>query len=263
MIVSICGCGKMAKALFSDTADFFKEDRVYTYTPSMTRAKELAKELGGQSVENLEELPTSDILFIACKPQQFDELSNQLKNLNKDSLVVSLMAGVSVAEIKGKLNIQKVVRIMPNTPSQVKEGVTLLYSNENGDTVQKVESLLERVGMVYRVSSEDELDYLTGFCGSGPAYVFEVVRIFTEKMGEKNIESKIGKQLMAQTFLGAAKLLLESDASPLELRDNVTSKKGVTFEALKIFQKRDLQGIINEAMDKAYERAKEISKESN
>ncbi len=263
MKIAVLGCGKMAQALFLGAKELLKNDEVFTYTPSHTRALELAKAVGGTNVQELSKLPLCDVIFIACKPQQFNDLAESLGNQYKDSLMVSLMAGVKVASIIKKLGSPKVIRTMANTPSLIGEGVTLWMESGELDTQikQKVLDIFSSVSFLYEVKSDDEIDFLTSFSGSGPAYVFEWARIFIEKMKTRNISEIEAKKIIGHTFLGASKLLLESSEDAETLRKNVTSPQGVTYEALKVFENRGMQDIIGQAMDNAYSRAVELSKE--
>jgi len=262
MKIAILGCGKMAQALFVGAADTIKTDEVFTFTPSYNRAADLAQKIGATAIRNSDDIPACDLYFIACKPQQFPELCKSI-SLGPECLVVSLMAGVSLEKISNDLSVSQVVRTMPNTPSQIGEGVTLWCKSENVEQqkLDKTMQLLSSTSFTYEAKDDDEIDFLTGFSGSGPAYVFEWARIMIEKMEQRNINPLMAKKIIAHTFLGASKLLLDSVEGAQELRNNVTSPNGVTYEALKVFENRSMQDIINEAMDKAYERAQDLSKE--
>ncbi|MDH5581836.1 MAG: pyrroline-5-carboxylate reductase [Bdellovibrionales bacterium] len=262
MKIAILGCGNMARAFFSGAKDVLRQDQIFTYTPSFTRADELAKIINAMAIKSIDDLPVCDLVFIACKPQQFPDLSKKL-SLNSKSVVISLMAGVTMEVISNALSTTQIIRTMPNTPSQVGEGVTLWCKSENieKEKLEKTMEILSSVSYTHQVAGDDEIDFLTGFTGSGPAYIFEWARIMIEKMSDKNIDASKAKKIIGHTFLGASKLLLDSQETAKELRNNVTSPKGVTYEALKVFEKRSMQDIINEALDKAYERALELSKE--
>jgi pyrroline-5-carboxylate reductase len=247
------GAGNMAQALIPPLAVDFK---VKAYTPTKTRAKELARLTNGDVLESLDSLD-ADVYFVCCKPQQFDELASQLKNkLSRDALVVSLLAGTTLKTIKEKLNHQKVLRLMPNTPSQFGHGVTLFYSDQQyTDFIE----LLKKSNLMVEMNSEDQLDRVTAITGSGPAYLFEFGRIFYNALLEMEIDAHAAKEMVAELFLGSATMMKEREQDFETLREQVTSKGGVTYEALKVFKEAGLSDITNKALKANYLRSQELS----
>ena len=107
--------------------------------------------------------------------------------------------------------------------------------------------------------SDDWIDRITPYSGSGPAYIFEVARIMCKELEDLGLDVVSAEKMVAHTIYGSAKMLVESNDSPKALRDNVTSKKGVTYEALQVFKDSDFPGIFKKALKAAYARAKELS----
>lgn len=262
MKIAVLGCGNMASALV-EGMNKSSSIKTVCYTPSNTRAVELSEKTGGESVLNISELPECDIYMIACKPQQFDELADKLaKCVKADSLIMSILAGTTTTYISKRLNTSKVIRVMPNTPSLVGEGVNALYFTDDVNKKMKNEviNLFDSFSNVFVFEKEDEIDLITGFSGSGPAYIFEFARIMIEKMTSYGIDPNSASKMIKHTFLGASKLMVESDDSPEALRNKVTSKEGVTYEALKVFEDNNINKIFSDALDAAYKRSKELAR---
>lgn len=248
------GAGNMAQALIPPLAKFYK---IYSYTPTGTRAKILASLTDGEVIEDFSNL-SADVYFISCKPQQFSELSEKLKGkLNKEALVVSLLAGTTLKTLKDKLDHDHVLRLMPNTPSQFGHGVTLYFSDES---FEEFITQMKSSNLMVQMTSEDQLDKVTAVTGSGPAYIFEFGRILFESLVEMDISKSDAKKMVAELFLGSSTMMTKREDDFESLREQVTSKGGVTYEALKVFQQAGLSDMIKSALKANYDRSQELSK---
>lgn len=258
----VLGCGNMAQALVKGIYRQNPELRIFTYTPSHTRAIELAQVVSGTVVENLNEFPQADLVLIACKPQQFSDLADKLKaKLNKNSVVLSILAGIRSSVLKEKLQHSQIVRIMPNTPVLVNSGVNAFYfpSEDLNFSKHKIMQLFAACAKNFDFDDESKIDIVTPYSGSGPAYFFEIARIMIDDLVSKGFERNQATEIINHTILGAGKLLTESDESPEVLRNNVTSKKGVTFEALESFKENHLESIFQQALERALKRTNELA----
>ena len=151
-----------------------------------------------------------------------------------------------------------------NTPMMVKQGATTLcLENVSADNGADVSKLFSAISKVYMLKNEHELDMVTAVNGSGPAYIFEWSRIMSEYLIDKGLTQELAEDIVKQTFLGSSHLMTQASESLEELRNNVTSKKGVTYEALEIFKQADLTKITHSALDRAYERGQEILRDYN
>ena len=259
MRIGFFGCGNMGQALafgFKNSKSQLIEQ--YFYTPSKTKAQELAIKTGGHFVENVNDMPTDlDWYVLAFKPQSLNEFSFQF---NESAKILSVLAGTGIDTLEKKFKISKVARLMPNTPSQLGMGANLFYSPFEAS---EMTGLLESLGKLFIMSSEKELDAITAFSGSGPALIFEFARIFEKHLNAMSGGNLQAKEIIAQTFLGSAKLLENSISSGVTfetLREQVTSKKGVTYEALQILEKNDLDNILGGAFTAAHKRTLELKK---
>ena len=209
-------------------------------------------------------LPKADIVFIAVKPYHCEDLFENIKPyVNNQQVYVSLMAGVNIAKIKSLLNIDKVVRTMPNLPAKVGKGVTSFTASEAVSRVEllMVRNLLDTTGESIHVKNEDFIDKSTGISGSGPAYIFYFMQSMLEaakKMGFSDNDSKV---LVSNTFEGAVKLFNDSDLSPETWMDRVASKGGTTRAALDSMDDNNVKELIKDAAYAAFNRAVELGEQ--
>lgn len=248
----------MGKALVLGMKTRFPDAEFYLYTPTEIKARELAELVHGQFVKNLSDMPKSlDWYLLAFKPQSLADFHFEF---HPESKVISVLAGVGTAKLSGKFGVSKMARLMPNTPSSIGEGANLYFLGQaflKSEEASFVE-LLGAAGQLFKMQSESDLDLTTAFSGSGPALVFEVARIFESELARMTEGRVPAKDIVAQTFFGSAGLM-KSEKSFEELRLQVTSKKGVTFEALEVLKNEDLQGLFRQAFEAAYKRTLELS----
>lgn len=253
----------MGRALVTAMKACHPQADFYLYTPSQTRAFELAQKINGNVVTKVDEMPRDlSWYLLAFKPQSLADFDFDFA---PDSKVVSVLAGVKSSLLMSKFNLSKVARLMPNTPSAIGLGANLLYLNEFFDLVEQneLESLLSSTGTLFKMKSEADLDIATAFSGSGPALIFELARIFEMELNRMTEGRLPSKEIISRTFLGSATLMSveqNMNVSFEELREQVTSKKGVTYEALEVLKDSGLQDIFKKAFEAAYKRTLELSK---
>lgn len=258
MRLGFFGCGNMGSAIAFGLKAKYPQVEQYFFTPSKSSAEKVASAVDGVYVENIIDMPTDlDWYILAFKPQSLNEFSFKF---SADARVMSLLAGTSIESLENKFKIKKVARLMPNTPSSIGEGANLLYSSfEIGD----MQNMLSSLGKVYLLSTEEELDAITAFSASGPALLFEYARIFETHLKIVTKDEVVAREIITQTFLGSAKLMERAILKGLSfevLREQVTSKKGVTYEALQVLEKNELEKIMGEAFHAAHARALELKR---
>lgn len=265
-MIGVIGCGNMASAIVKGIHSKFKGVKFLTYTPSFTRAEALASDVRGQAVRTLKELNDCHTLLIACKPQQFNDLAQNLKNevdLN-GKLIISVMAAISTDTISQKLGTDIICRVMPNTPALVGQGVSLLFYSDKVNDNQKasVEAYFSSCSKVHELESEELFDKVTVVTGSGPAYVFYFAKTMVDSLISWGIEETEARKMVTQLFNGSVQLMQDREDKGLgELIDEVTSKKGVTIEAINCFKNEGLEAITHRALNAAYKRSLEIKAE--
>ena len=200
-----------------------------------------------------------EIIILAVKPQLLKTVCQQLdRSKMNNSLFISIAAGVRSTDINRWLNNnQAIVRCMPNTPALLQCGATGLFANElvSDKQKQQAEKIMQAVGITIWVDSEDQLNAVTAVSGSGPAYFFLMMEAM-QQAGEKlGLTAEVTQQLVLQTALGAARMATESDSSPAELRQKVTSKGGTTEQAILSFQSANYQQIVLDALSAANNRS--------
>ena len=199
---------------------------------------------------------SADIVFLAVKPQDFASISIML---NKDALLCSIMAGVSIDSLC-HFGTDKIVRMMPNTPAQAGVGFTVWIATDAVVPSDKtlIEKILSCMGKHLYVEQEDDINKATAISGSGPAYFFLMVLELARAAEELGFEHGVAVSMAVQTIKGASTLL--DDTSNLdELINKVASKGGTTEAALKVFKDSSIDQIWRGAIQTAYKRAKELS----
>lgn len=265
-MIGVIGCGNMASAIVKGINKMYPDTKFITYTPSYTRAENLALAVNGKAVKTLEELKSVDKLIIACKPQQFNELSRdlvesfELSNIH----IISIMAAISVETIKNKLKAKHITRIMPNTPVEFGLGISLFFHSNDTTESEKdyIEKLFSATSSCYRMDTEDMFDKVTVVSGSGPAYIFYITQLLSENLLNFGLDEKNSTKMAIELLNGSVKLMENrGDDSLSNLVDKVTSKKGVTIEAMESFKEHGLASIFNNALLNAYKRSQEITLE--
>ncbi len=250
----------MGEAIISGIA---KDNRVFVCEKDVKRGQFLKKKfkISLGSVEEV--LKKSEIIVLAVKPQDFDELLMVVKNnISKSKLVVSIAAGITTEYIEKRLGDQiKVVRTMPNLPAQVGSGMTALTKGRWAKDLdlKKAQKIFDSIGETV-VISEDLIDAVTAISGSGPAYVFLFIENMEKIAASFGLTKEMSRKLVLQTFQGSLKLLKDRNEEASDLKVKVTSKGGTTQAALEVFEKNNLAGIFTHALQAAKRRAGELSK---
>ncbi len=221
-----------------------------TYTISVTESNRDAAARG-------------DIIVLAIKPQNLPEVMPELSGRIKPAqLVLSIIAGARIATLCKGLGHRRIVRVMPNTPAQVGEGISVWTATPEVTETQKEQarSILSTMGREIFVADEGYLDMATAISGSGPAYFFLFVEYLIEAAVRLGFAEDTAQELVLQTMLGSGQLLKKSGKSPAELRRMVTSPGGTTAAALQQFESGKLSELVYQAVDAAHRRAKELGK---
>ncbi len=257
--IGIFGCGNMGEALAFGFRSHSPDLKLFLFNPTIKKAEILASKVQGELVPSIELMPLDcDWYILAFKPQTLKDFHF---NFKANSQVLSLLAGVGIKALEKKFQQTRLARLMPNTPSKLGLGANLFYSPF--DSSQFID-YLECLGKVFVISSEDQLDKLTGISGSGPALIFEFAKGFFDNAILSGLDQKTSLELINQTFLGSVKLMENAQKEGIslaQLRDQVVSKKGVTYEALQTLEAHKFQDILTQAFNSAHARTIELKKE--
>jgi len=209
----------------------------------------------------------ADVIVLAVKPQVLKAVALSVAALvqQQESLVVSIAAGISLSSLKRWLGTDtSIVRCMPNTPALVLTGATALCANEKVTAGQRTlaENILRSVGITLWVKDENDLDAVTAVSGSGPAYYFLLMEAMEKAAVELGLNEATARLLVQQTALGSAKIALESEETPEQLRKRVTSPGGTTQQAIETFQQGGFTELVSKALHAARDRSIEMSKQT-
>ncbi|MFM8965105.1 MAG: pyrroline-5-carboxylate reductase [Actinomycetota bacterium] len=257
--VAIVGAGVMGEAMIHALHRIGLQNSEITIKEK--REEREAELIARYGVSN-DELPRSQAILLAVKPQDLEKTLSEIgPELSDGTLVVSLLAGIKSARIENILGARaRVVRVMPNTPLLMGEGMSAISGGKSatGEDVAWVETLLSKSGATL-VVDEELMDAVTATSGSGPAYFFGFVEAMIEGAKKLGLKEDDAKLLVSRTLLGAAKMVSESGKDAKTLRENVTSPNGTTAAALAVFDSSKWHEIVFEAMKAARIRSQELS----
>lgn len=202
----------------------------------------------------------NEIVILAVKPCDSPTLLADLKPHLNGQLVLSVMAGVSLQTLQEGLGTDLIIRVMPNMPALIGEGISGWVAGFSVSDEQKalVREVLSSFGDEIEVENEDQIDMVTALSGCGPAYIFYFLQSLIEGGQKLGLNKEISRKLALKTFIGALKLAESSDDDLEILINKVASKGGTTEAALKVFEEKAVRDVVVEAMRKAYERSKEL-----
>ncbi|WP_408955965.1 pyrroline-5-carboxylate reductase [Natroniella sp. ANB-PHB2] len=265
--IGFIGAGAMAEALITGIleAELVSAEQIYISDLKEERLEELKREYGVRLVSNNNELVSDvDYIILAVKPKVIGKVLNSLDvEIKEGQKVFSIAAGIKVEEVEYHLkNEVPVIRLMPNTPALIGEGVTAYALGKAASVAdgELVERLFSGIGIVIGVE-EELMDAVTGLSGSGPAYVYLFIEAFTDAGVNVGLAREDANALALQTIIGAAKMVLELEKHPAQLKDMVTSPGGTTIAALRQLEKAGFRSAIYEAVATARDKAEELRKE--
>lgn len=265
MKLGFIGGGNMAQALMVGlkSQEFIMKD-ITVIELEANKREALEQTFGVNASAELVKIQSCEAIVLAIKPQQLPMLAKTLAPLLTKQLVISIAAGIRLADLSRWLgNYKTIIRAMPNTPAQIQAGVTGLYAmpTVNKTQIALADQVLSAAGSTMWLDSEEKLDAVTAISGSGPAYVFYFIEALHEAALELGLNETQAKQLSVATFKGAS-LLADASTTPIAtLREQVTSKGGTTELGLLSLQNSQVKQAIKLAAQKACERAKTLGDE--
>ncbi len=204
----------------------------------------------------------SDYVLLAVKPQDFASLAHALSGqAHGKKIFLSIMAGVSIAELKKQLHTRRVVRAMPNLAAQTGQAFVVWKSAFVATLAENkfIHAILNSMGPSVAVKTEQYIDKATAISGSGPAYLYYIMELLIDAARGLGFSEAMAQAMVEQTIRGAWSVYEQRACTPTELREQVTSKGGTTAAALKTFQKNQLGATIKKGVAAAYGRARKLS----
>ena len=257
------GAGKMASAIAAGMVKSGVEPRsIHAYDVSETASASF-RELTGACVfaTMAEALNCADTVILAVKPQYAAEALAEAKPYLQGKLLISIAAGLTISYLQTASGLDRVIRVMPNTPALSLAGMSC-YAGANGISGSDLDiaaKILSSVGIARKVT-ESQLDAVTGLSGSGPAFVMEFIMALADGGVHSGLSRDAALELALQTVYGTAKMCQESSQSIGELRDAVISPAGTTAEGILVLQKGAFKGMVSSAVIAAAERSRELGK---
>ncbi len=265
-VTAILGAGVMGEALLSGMLRAGRPvDSLLVGEKRPERARELVDRYSVSVVSNLDATKLAETLVLVVKPQDMGGLLDEIgPEVRPGQLVVSMAAGITTAFLESRLpDGVAVVRVMPNTPALVDEGMAAIAAGSHcdDDHLAVVEDLLASTGRVLRIA-ERQMDAVTAISGTGPAYIFFVVEAMIEAGVHLGLPRATATDLVVQTVVGSAKMLRETGAHPVVLREQVTSPAGTTAAALRELEIHRVRAAFLAALEAARDRSAELAEGS-
>lgn len=267
--VVFLGAGQMAEALMRGilAAGLLGPQQLLGSDVRSSRLEYLASELGVQvSADNKQAVSQGGVIFLSVKPQDVDALLKEVApSLRRDQLIVSIAAGVPIAHIEAMLfDRQPVIRVMPNTPCLVRQGMAVLSAGTYAtpEHVEIVQSILSAVGKAI-VLPEKYMDAVTGLSGSGPAFVSLFVDALSDAGVRVGLPRDVANILAVQTILGTAHMLSETGEHPARLKEMVTSPGGTAIAGVHALERGGVRAAIMDAIVAATNRSHELGRAHN
>jgi len=266
--IGFIGGGNMAEALIKGivASGIYEPENVLVSDIRADRLEFLADIYGVTVAESNSQLAAqAGTVVLSVKPQMMIEVLEGVKDaIGSNKLVISIAAGITVANIAAVLGEVAIIRVMPNTPALIGQGASALYANERAKpSLEKALSVFSSVGKAVVVDDEDLIDAVTAVSGSGPAYFFLLMEEMINAGVELGLSEAVAKDLVLQTAKGAGLLAVEADdrgEGPAELRRKVTSPGGTTEAAIKVFTEGKISELVSAALTRARDRGRELSK---
>lgn len=263
LVLGFIGAGNMNTAILSGVLrkQMFPPERIWLSNRHAEKLSAFSKLGIRTTTDNRAVARNADILILGVKPQMFGDVLPELKDLVSEKCVISIAAGISVSYLKAKLPGAHIIRAMPNTPLMLGVGATAVARAEDvaPELFQTVLELFRAAGVV-AVIEESQMDDIINVNGSSPAWFFRLADIMVKRAVSVGIDADTALRLTAATMEGAARMLAESGKTPEELCRQVCSPGGTTLASLSVFEERDFDGLMLDAMDRCTKRSKELGK---
>lgn len=264
--IAFIGGGNMASSIIGGLrASGWSANHIRVSDPSSNQRQKLKSDFQVQCFEsNTDCIRDAEIIVLATKPQMLKEALKPISeplSLTKP-LVTSIAAGITGTDILKWIGSPlPLIRVMPNTPALVNRGVSAMFANQlcSDEHKKAADQIMGAVGKTVWVSSESDIDTVTGISGSGPAYFFKLMEIMIENAVRNGLTEEDAKILVIETAAGAAKLAGNSEQTPAILRKQVTSPAGTTEAALISMESSGIDQVVSSGIDAAIERSRELA----
>lgn len=263
--IGFIGCGNMGQAIIGGLvkANVVENKKILVGNPTMPELEKVKNQYGVLITTNNKDVAElSDIIILAVKPNKHKEVINEIKEIvKKDAIIITIGAGISIEFLKESFNTEnKFVKVMPNTPALVGEGMAAICHDGSliKEEEEEVSSIFKSLGKVEWVE-EKLMDAVTSISGSSPAYVYMFIEALADGGVMQGLPRDKAYKMAAQAVLGSAKMVLETGEHPGQLKDKVCSPGGTTIEAVYSLEKNNFRGTVIEAVKACGEKSKKMS----
>lgn len=264
--IGFIGSGNMAHVIIGGllSQKVIKSRNVLSSDPSPQKRVQVSKEFSIKTFsDNIEVVKISDVIVLAVKPQVMEKVLNELKgNITSKHLIISIAAGIPIAFISKILgNNLEIIRVMPNAPALVKEGMSAIAAGKNitPENLEIAKTILNAVGKTVLLE-ESYLDAVTGLSGSGPAYIFLIIESLIEGGVASGLPWDVARELVLQTVAGSVSMIKTTGKHLGELKNMVTSPGGTTVAGLNVLENKKVRYALIKAVEAATKRANQLGK---
>ena len=263
MKLGFIGCGNMAQAMITGIIgqNVVPAEEIIAADPASDKIEEVKEKLQINITTDNCEAAKADIVVLSVKPQMYKDVIHEIRDyITKSQLVVTIAAGVAMAQSERQFGKEvKIVRVMPNTPALVGEGMAGICRNEytTSEDMEKVCRIFRSFGKV-EIVTESLMDAVVGVSGSSPAYVFMMIEAMADAAVADGMARAQAYRFASQAVLGSAKMVLETGKHPGELKDMVCSPGGTTIEAVRVLEEKGFRSSLFEAMKACAKKAREM-----
>ncbi|MGF7058011.1 pyrroline-5-carboxylate reductase [Brassicibacter mesophilus] len=261
--IGFIGAGNMGYAMLQGLLKQIPKNDIIFNTLSEERKRKISEEFNLQSGKNNIDIASkAKYIILAVKPQTYKIVMEEIApSLTSEKVIISIAPGIRIDTMKESLGDKiRIVRSMPNTPALVGEGMSIITFSDDVFTEEEVTDIKNIFSSFGEIEILDEklMDAVVPISGSSPAYVYMMIEAMADGGVLLGLPRKLSYKLAAQSVLGSAKMVLETNTHPGELKDAVCSPGGTTIEAVASLEKRNFRNAIIEAMLSAYEKTKKI-----
>lgn len=265
MKVAIIGLGNMGEAILNGILDsgILKQDQIIAADKKFA-GEDFQPEQRFEKItftaDNYQAAKEADYIILAVKPQIMSYVLEDIKDSAQPKVIISIAAGVKTELLKKYFGADaKIIRVMPNTPALIAEGMTALYYSPAVEADEKafVEKIFNSLGKTVEVK-ESSMDAVTGLSGSGPAFVYLFIEALADAGVLKGLDRKTAIKLAAQTVKGSAEMVLKTEKHPAELKDMVSSPAGTTIAGIASLEENSFRSAVMKAVKAAVERSEEL-----
>ncbi len=261
--IGFIGCGNMAQSMIAGaltSGQVQPSDIVISARTEATRTR-VQEKFGVQAfADNADVLRASDVVVLAVKPHMFDSILQEISGSEgADTVLVSLAPSKSLGWLSEHGPCKKIIRLMPNTPAAVGEGMTAICANDacTDDDIADIELFINSFGRSARVA-ESLIDAVIPVSGSAPAYVYMFIEAMADAAVLEGMPRAQAYEFAAQAVLGSAKMVLETAQHPGALKDAVCSPGGTTIEGVRVLERMGMRSAIIEALEATAQKAREM-----